>query len=172
VDVVTLPLVRHDTTVEEALEAMNAWRRSGVVVLDQTDDYRLFFAGDLLRARANKIQQCGEAEGGKRLVIVDPPLVQQFSLDLVRPRRSWAQYEQMLDSQQSSFALVGEGNNEVLLVTRHEELEQMLTLTGGYECTGAPRHYFPEPYVTNGAQCPLYPACAVHGQPPSIIRPA
>jgi CBS domain-containing protein len=170
-DVVTVPLVSPASTVEQALAAMNGARRAGVVVEEAPDRYRLLFAGDLLRARASNVPVVGAIGGGEAVVLVDPLLAQSFQIDLVRPSRSPLAYEQMLDARGSSFGLVGEGPADVMLVTRHEGLGEMLTLTGGYECTGSPRHYFPQPYVTAGQQCPLYPACAVDGAPPSTIRP-
>jgi hypothetical protein len=170
-EVVTLPLVEPDVTVPEALGRLTAAGRAGVVIADP-GRYVLLYAGDLLRARDAGVAQVGAIPTAESVAIMDSTLAERFGVDLVRPRLSPDSYERLLDDRQANYVLIGEGPRDVMLVTRHEGLEEMLALTGGYECTGNPRHYFPQPYVTVGQTCPLFPACAVAGAPPSTIRPA
>jgi hypothetical protein len=172
-EVVTLPLVMPDFSVHAALRLMTSAARAGVVVAGSQDRYRLLFAGDLLRAREAGVAHVGGITQFEPVQIVNGALASRFDVDLVRPSASAQAYEKLLDDRQAKFALIGEGPRDVMLVTRFEELERMLTLTGGYECTGNnPRHYFPAPYVTVGQDCPLFPACAVPGAPRSTVRPA
>lgn len=171
-DVVVLPMVWPDTKVNVALEMLQAHRRAGVVRQDLNDTYRLLFAGDLLRARAAGVSVAGEVEGGRPIFLVDSSTATAFNADLIRPRRTWAAYEQMLDALDAHYGLVGETGNEAMIVTRHEDETVALSTTGGFECTGRPTHYFPEPRVSVGEVCPLFPECSRSDGTTPTIRPA
>lgn len=171
-DVVTLPLVTRDTEVDAALAKAKESRRSGVVVAWNPDEYRLFHAGDLLRARADAVGLIGNLQGGHAVVLVRPTDVVTHGVDVIHPQRTWNAYERMLDQTPASYALVGASSHDVMIVTRHEGQTAELSLTGGFECDGSPTHYFPAPSVSTGDDCPRYPHCQGPDGRPSRIRPA
>ncbi|MEO8076574.1 MAG: hypothetical protein ABI818_09620 [Acidobacteriota bacterium] len=168
-DVVTLPLVYSQAPVAQALELLRQYQRAGVVRYADNDTYELLFAGNLLRARAAGKTTVGEVEGGRRILIADAPIAREFHIDAVRPHRTYQQVEQMLDARGAQYALIAAANAEVMIITRHEGLKEMLSATGGFECDGTPTHYFPEPDVALGQKCPLIPECSrPDGNPPTI----
>ena len=168
-DVVTLPLVYSQAPVSHALELLQQHRRAGVVRYTENDIYDLLFAGNLLRARAAKKKTVGDVEGGRRILIADAAIAMEFNVDAVRPHRTYQQVEEMLDVHGAQYALIGAASTEVMLITRHEGLKEMLSMTGGFECDGTPTHYFPEPDVALGQKCPRIPECSrADGKPPKI----
>lgn len=170
-DVVMLPLVSPQTPVPSALDLLRRRERSGLVV-ESDNEYTLLYAGDLLRARARQIATVGEVPKARPVPLLDADQARKFDLDLVRPRRTWQSYERVLDSLGALYGLVGDSQDMAMIVTRHEGLTYMLKTTGGYECSGKPTHYFPEPRVSNGDDCPLYPECSAPGGGVPKIRPA
>jgi hypothetical protein len=171
-DVVIIPLLRPQAEVASALELLRRWERAGVVVNpDWASSYRLLHAGDMLRARDAGIPVLAEVPGGYSVLTVDQPMADAFHLDLVRPALTWQQYETMLDEQGAQFALVGEAYDAAMVVTRHEEQQMTLSGTGGFQCSGSPRHYFPEPRVALGDPCPEIPLCTSPAGEP-VIEPA
>jgi hypothetical protein len=171
-DVIVLPLVWPNTPVAGALEMLHTYKRAGVVRQGWDDTYRLLYAGDLLRAREDGIAEVGQIDAGESVMIVEMPAVTTFSIDIVRPRRTEPQYEQMLDAHGMTYGLVGETSREVMIVTRHEDETETLSGTGGYECTGTPKHFFPRPRVQVNTNCPRYPACSRADGTIPKIRPA
>jgi hypothetical protein len=171
-DVTMLPLVWPGTAVQEALDRLNHAGRAGVVVQNFNDSYRLFYTGDLLRAREQMIATVGQVPGGEPVLLLDGGKAQQFGVDLVRPSRSADAYEKLLASQGVDYALAGESFDTAMVVTLHEEQTATLNATGGYKCTGTPTHYFPAPRVNAGDHCPMYPECSMRDGSRPIVRPA
>ena len=170
-DVVMLPLVWPHSDITWALQQMRKHERGGVVMNDASDNYTLFYAGNLLRARAKHAVKMQQVEGGHPVVLPSDDHVQTFKLDLIRPNRTWQAYEQMLVNVKSSYALTGQSADAVMIVTQHEGQTATL-MTGGYECNGTPTHYFPEPRVWLGEDCPQFPECVGPGGTTPTIRAA
>src|SRR5262245_60333731 len=95
-DVVVLPLVNYSEAVATALKQMRKAERSGIVRQNENDTQTLFYAGDLLRAYANKITKLVDVPDGERIVMLDIGRARKFRLDIVRPHRTWEAYETWL----------------------------------------------------------------------------
>jgi hypothetical protein len=171
-DVVILPLISPDTSVMTALGLLRDRQRSGLVVEQLSEEYTLLYSGDMLRARAAKISWIGQVPGGRPMLRLRIEHARKYELDLVRPLKTWQSYERMLASNGVNYALSGSSRDTAVVVTLHEGLAEMLMMTGGYECSGTPTHYFPEPRVRVGERCPLYPECSAPGGGVPKIRPA
>ena len=170
--VIAIPLVVSDTRVTDAIELLRRRQRSGLVVDRANDHYHLLHAGDLLRARANKTVVVADVPGGHPVHLLDIGSAQKFGLDLIRPNRTPVEYERMFKAQKvTDYALVGDSGDTAVIVTRHEPQGDSLMMAGGYECSGTPTHYFPEPRVSVGEECPQYPECSDPSGTPKI-RPA
>lgn len=161
VDVVTLPLVPPETQIGAALRILREQRRSGLVTRDRDgSNYRLLYAGDLLRARAAHTPTVGDVPDARPVLVLNARLAQSFALDLVRPMATGLSYERMLGERGFTYALAGESDDAVMIVTLREDLAYALRGTGGYECDGQPTHYFPQPRVNLRDPCPRYPECS------------
>jgi len=171
-DVVILPLVWQTTPVGDALEMLKDSKRAGVVRENPDGTYRLLFAGDLLRARAAGKTLVEHVQGGRDVLLTDASMAASANVDLVRPHRTWQPWEQLLDARAVEYGLIGANSEHVMLVTRHEGLKDMLSATGGFECTGTPTHFFPEPEVKVNTNCPLFPACQRADGTTPQIQPA
>jgi hypothetical protein len=171
-DVVVLPLVNYSETVATALKQMRKAERSGIVRQNENDTQTLFYAGDLLRASAKKIAKLVDVPDGERVVMLDVGRARKFHLDIVRPHRTWKAYETWLAKEQAHYALLAGTSNTAMIVTSSENETEDLSMSGGYKCTGTPRHYFPRPRVRVGQPCPKRPECKVPGGGVSTIQPA
>jgi hypothetical protein len=169
-DVVVLPLVWQQFEVGPLLELLRRRDRSGLVVhhqLDGPERYRLLYAGALMEARRDQVPTVGQVPGGHAVQVVDDDIARSFGLDLVRPHRTWQQYEAMLDRHSVTYALVGETADAAMVVTRHERETELLSSGARYRCNGPNWHGFPEPRVSIGDACPRQPEC---GRPDSTIQ--
>jgi hypothetical protein len=75
------------------------------------------YAGSLMEGRRAEVPTVGEAPGGHDVQVVDDGIARAFGLDLVRPGRTWAQYETMLDQQGVQYALVGETGDDAMVAS-------------------------------------------------------
>jgi hypothetical protein len=169
-DVVVVPLVLQEAEVGPLLDLLRRRERSGLVVnhyLDGPDRYRLLYGGALLEARRDEVPTVGQVPGGHTVQVVDDAIARSFGLDLVRPNRTWQQYETMLDRHGVEYALVGVTSDAAMVVTMHEEQTDLLSTTATYRCNGPKWHGFPEPRVSIGDPCPKRPRC---GRPDSTIQ--
>ena len=159
-DTVMLPRVGAASEVEWALEQLRIRHRAGLVRRNMDDTYTLFFLSDLARARADRRSMMEQVQRGYPVLLLDElDVATATTLDLVRPIRTGHEWEKVLARSGLSYALVGESEDMVMIVTEHEWQTEMLS-TGGYECTGTPTHYFPEPRVKVGDLCPRIPECS------------
>jgi hypothetical protein len=169
-DVVVVPLVWQEAEVGPLMELLDRRERSGLVVHhyfpDGSERYRLVYAGSLMEARRAQVPTVGEVPGGHDVQVVDDGLARSWGLDLVRPGLTWERYETMLDHHGVQYALVGETSDDVMVVTRHEDLTETLR-AAFYQCNGPNWHGFPEPRVSIGDPCPRRPEC---GRPDSTIQ--
>jgi hypothetical protein len=134
------------------------------------DSYRLFYIGELLRARDLTVATMGQVAGGQPVLLLDVQKALQFGADLVRPNRTGNAYEDLLQAHGVDYALAGESFDTAMIVTLHEGQTALLNTSGGYKCTGAPKHYYPRPRVNAGDPCPGYPECSMpDGSQPTIV---
>jgi hypothetical protein len=134
---------------------------------DGPERYRLLYVGDLMIARRDDVPTVGQVPGGHTIQVVDDAIARSFGLDLVRPHRTWQQYEIMLDRHGVEYALVGETSDAAMVVTKHEGQTDVLSSGARYRCNGPNWHGFPEPRVSIGDPCPRQPEC---GRPDSTIQ--
>lgn len=171
--IVMLPLVFPGTPVQVAIDYLRARGCGGVVLSKPDGTCALLYAGDLLRARSKGITVVEQVTGARPVIVLDNQKGVQLQVDLVRPFRTQQSYEAMFSDRGVDYALVGESSDTVMLVTAHEFQEGALR-SGGFECTGVapgPTHYFPEPRVYIGDQCPQHPECSGPGGGVSTVRP-
>jgi hypothetical protein len=168
-DTVMLPLVWSRSEINQALEEARLRRRAGVVRYNPDDTYTLFYLSDLGRARIRGLTFMEQVPGGHPAALLDTTRAAALNLDLVRPSLTAPAFERVLADMGLDFAVAGQSRDMVMIVTLHERQTDSLS-TGGYECSGTPTHYFPDPDVSDGQLCPLRPECsAAPGQP--TIRP-
>jgi hypothetical protein len=167
-DSVMIPLVWPTSEVEWALEQLRKRQRAGLVRHNTDDTYTLFFLSDLAHARADGQRRMEQVRGGHPVLLLDAS--NSATLDLVRPSRTRLQWEQILANSGLRYALAGESPDMVMIVTGHETDSKDLS-TGGYQCTGTPTHYFPEPRVSDGDLCPMIPECSGPGGTRPTIKP-
>lgn len=172
-DVVMLPLVAEGTGLDSALSLLRRSERAGLVVHPPfSDSYGLLYAGDLLRGKAEHVGTLGSVTGTRPVLVLDAALSESYGLDLVRPDTTRISYETMLIARGFEYALAGEAGDTAMIVTLHEEQGETLRSTGGYQCGGHPRHYFPEPRVRLGQMCPYAPHDAGPGGLAPVIETA
>jgi hypothetical protein len=191
VDSIDVPIYRQlgQDSIEDALAELRRKQRGGILIEDR-GRYRLLFAGDLLRARHDGRLNVQDVPGGEPAMVATEEHAAAYGLDLDQPLHSWQQYETILDAHRRRYAvpapalppitvrpahpLTRVGGHTVFatatIVTRSEEYGALLRMTGGYECDGEPKHFFPEPYAQAGDNCPLYPECSrTDGSIPKVI---
>ena len=161
--VVMLPIVSSTTTVDVALKLLRERKRGGVVVAHRDGTYRLLYASDLFRAKAQKVDTVAGVRKRRPVLLLDNSKARKYRVDLVRPLDTWQQYERMLTKLETDFALALDFQGSAVVITRHELQEDALSTSGGYRCNGQPRHYFPDPYVSARVPCPRYPECSLPG---------
>jgi hypothetical protein len=162
--------------IDDALGELRRKERGGVLIQDG-NRYRLLFAGDLLRARRAGVLNVQDVSGGEPVMVTTEEHAISHGLDLHEPHRTRRQFENILDYYNHSYTLPmpsqpsTTGTTTITkVVTRSEDLGQMLRMTGGYECTGEPKHFFPRPYVRAGDNCPRRPECSrADGSTPKVI---
>jgi hypothetical protein len=169
-DIVMLPRVLPTDEVGWAIRQLRERKRAGVVRHNTDDTYTLFYLSDLGRARTQKLSTMEQVPNGSPVVLLNSPYAAKYALDLVRPTRTAQAYEGMLADLGLSYAVAGETADTVMVVTEHESQTAALS-TGGYECTGTPTHYFPQPMVSVGDACPLSPECDGPDGAQPTIRP-
>jgi CBS domain-containing protein len=170
-DSVGVPLCPEDESVDDALGELRAKNRSGIVV-QSAGGYRLLHVGNLLYARARGLGTLADIDGGQPVILLQAHHIKEFQLDIINPGNTWQQYETFLRGVAHRYTLLNTTGNTAMLVTASEKDALTLTLTGGYQCDGTPTHYFPEPRVIDGEDCPKWPECMGPGGRKSKIHPA
>jgi hypothetical protein len=169
---ISLPLLSNQDSLHLALARLKSHERAGVVVHDGYQQFRLLHAGELLAAREAGKQFLSEVAGGESVYVIEPLEATNYKLDLVQPMRTPASYQNMLTASASEFALVGADYDTAMIVTRSEEYERALRSTGGYECNGPTKHFFPRPRVKAGDDCPLCVPGSLPGGGTPVISPS
>lgn len=173
-DVISLPLLSNQDSLHLALARLKSYERAGVVVREDSDHFRLLHAGKLLTARADGYQLLSQVAGGEEVYVMTSVDVSNYSVDLVQPLATPGQYQSMFNAPAFAFdfALVGVDQDIAMIVTRSETKKEALQGSGGYECNGTPKHFFPEPRVTARQNCPLCIPGSLPGGGTPIISPA
>src|ERR1019366_2038315 len=111
------------------------------------------FAGDLLRARRAGLGNVQDISGGEPVMVTTEEHAVSHGLDLLDPRRTLRQFETLLDRFNMGYALPmpSQPSSTVRtavpkVVARSKNLRRCLLTTGGYECDGEPKNFFPQPY--------------------------
>ena len=169
-DSIDVPIYQQSdrTSIDHALKELRRMKRGGLLIRNR-DEYRLLFAGDLLRARRDGMVTVQDIPAGYPVMVATDEHVHIHGLNLLEPQRTGQGYEAMLDQHKVRFGVLmrdaplGLSSGGVTatrrVVTRFETLVATLSMTGGYECDGVPKHYFPEPYASAGEECPLRGEC-------------
>lgn len=175
-DVVNLPLVEHTATVAAALKRMGR-ARAGIVVKWPDDAHSLVLAGALLRARDAGVELVSGVPG---VHLVTPhrsntrarQIADQIGLmevfDKTKDQIARSVYTQLFRKIGYDYAIAGSSNRMARVITGSPRVAAMLNMSGGYQCTGTPRHYFPDPFVEVDDPCPEVPLCGKD----SVIVPA
>lgn len=170
-DSVEIPLCSAGETIDGALGELRAKNRSGVVV-QSAGGYRLLHAGDLLYARDKGLATLGDVDDGQPVILLQEEHVKEFRLNTTNPKSTWHEYEAFLRDVAHRYTLLSTTGNTAMIVTASELDTLALTLTGGYQCDGTPTHYFPQPRVSDGEDCPKWPECTGPGGGKSKVHPA
>jgi hypothetical protein len=167
-DTLTLPLLNANAPVSPtaALGLLRAHGR-GALILEGQSDYSLLDLASLRRAEVSGIATLGEIAGRSVLLLENAHAV-SFGVDLIRPTATPNKYDEFFQQTLSDFAISGLTLDTAFVVSRHERDAAALLVTGGYQCNGSPRHYFPMPRVVVGQVCPNWPECDANGQKPTI----
>jgi hypothetical protein len=170
VDSVDVPLCSAGDAIDGALAVLRAKNRSGVVV-QSASGYRLLHVGDILYARDRGLATLGDVDGGQPVIQLEAQHVKEFRLNTTSPKSTWQEYETFLRGVAHRYTLLSTTGSTAMLVTASELDTLALTLTGGYQCDGTPTHYFPQPRVSNGEDCPKWPECTGPGGRKSKVHP-
>ena len=172
-DVITIPFVPMSISVSKALEVLKQHGRSGLVAESPDSGFRVLYTGDLLQARASRITRLAgiDLPDTRRCELLDMPRARRYGVDVIRPTATIDEFSKLFTVLDAEFALTGVTRDTVMIVTLRESQVEAMRMTGGYECTGTPTHYFPEPRVRPNQKCPKYPLCSESGGGVPTIRP-
>ncbi len=163
-ETIDLPLVHGlGTTPDAALDLLYKKSRSGLVV-EHDGEYTLLYFRHLLEAQRNNIDDVTEI-AGYDVELLTPSHTTKFNLDLIRPMATQDKYNDFFaapEAHEADYALFGATSEVAVIVTKHETLKHALS-TGGFKCNGVPVHFFPDPEVVDGQNCPKYPECTGSG---------
>jgi hypothetical protein len=164
-----LPLMEPEIEIDDALIRMSSLQRSVVVV--EAGNAGLLMPEPMLRqSRGLGVRLLGAASGGLPVPFLSYRETAASGLSLAGPRR----LDSFFGSYPQHLVLAARVPRTVTLVTSRESLA--LTLSGSkYSCNGQTRpygrpHYFPNPSVNDGDNCPKWPACNVDGTRTIISR--
>jgi hypothetical protein len=154
-DAVWLPVLNVHESLKNAVDAMRLHKCSGLLVEDD-GSYNIAYIGSVLRAidQHKKTLKSISFGSDDTVLLANNRNASQFKVDLVRPMRTGTQYEVFLDSKKSNYSVVAQARDFALVVTRHEQLRDMLAQSNTFYCDGKPKHYFPRPMVTVSQDCP------------------
>ena len=159
-DVIELPILSVDASLQEALVAMKAAGRSAVVAVER-NWYWLFKAGWIVAGIARGEKVLAEVEKRRRVHEASGVEIAQHAIDLIDPGQSWIAIEGFLDSVGRSYLLgrpMAPPGNTVTIITRHEGLAAEVGSgpTDCY-CTNPAREDDPhgfDPPLPSGNKCP------------------
>jgi len=153
-DALWLPVLWQGDRLDDALNAMKRTNCLGALVEREDDRYeiiKMWSVEQALRNRQNTLADVGDGEPVYLTSLEDA----SDGIDLVRPLRTGAAYEDLLNRVNCQFALVAQAYDMGLVVTRHETGRRGYSPSSTFYCSGGARtHYFPTPNVRGGQICP------------------
>jgi hypothetical protein len=152
-DVLWLPVIWPNDTLDNVLAAIDSAGRSAAVV-QQDDGYELVWVGSVLEAQARGAVTLAQVTDREPVHVADVSDAAMHGVDLVRPLRTPAQYEHLLDKVSCAYAVVAHAHQTALVVTQHEGQTAEASHANRYYCDGASTHFFPKPVVGVGQPCP------------------
>jgi hypothetical protein len=99
-----LPLVKPETTIQDALDQMKMVGCCGLVV-QWPDGLLLLYVRALLEARDAGLSAVGQIEGGVPVLDAKSAGSGAAALDLMQPRRTWPAYESLFESFDGQYIL-------------------------------------------------------------------
>jgi hypothetical protein len=155
-------------TIEDVLKDLKSQGRSGVVI-ENGDDYRLIYLGDLLQAKTAGVTHLQQIATGEKVLLLNNLDALNFSVDLIRPHKTIDQYTALFEAYKMNLALVGATPKTAMVVTSSEHSAEALMQTGGFACDGDVRHYFPAPNVLPNQDCPRPECKRADGRQPKVL---
>jgi hypothetical protein len=136
-------------------------------------DSRLIFIGRLFEARDRGVDMLAQVQG-QPIHIHDRVETGDMVLDQVRQSlfNTPDQFENLFKGflpPDTRFILAGQAGARAVLVSGHETWAAMVGNTQVYECNGSPKHYFPDPQVSEGETCPKWPECTAPGGGKTVV---
>ena len=154
-DTVVLPVLNPDRSLDEALWRMREADRSAVLVVRKSNEkYGLAYIGSVRRAQAKGKTTLGQIEDMHAVLVMDPVGATRYNLDLQNLHRTRNEAERYLDAINTMYSVVSAAPDNATLVTRHEGQTALINQYNNFECDGPEQHFFPEPAVTPGQECP------------------
>ena len=152
-DVVHLPILKATTSVRDAIKAMRIQQRSAVI-RETGYDLDLITISKIFGALGQQQPELSNVQISTPVYRLTPADISSWNLDTRDPHKTWADYENFLDSVQHSFALIDSFLGSALIVTRHEGLAgQINSSPRDCHCSINDDHSFPPPNVSSGP-CP------------------
>lgn len=176
-DTLYLPCVREQDTIEAALERLKQTDRRAVIVVSATSagekSYRLFKNEDIVDAWTQKLNLCSDipADKGQEVNLLTdlgspkqiPVMANIFMASSNMRDFLENAFQEYLDHHHEDFGILyppdaGEGQTDVLVVTRSETLrDQILLAHKVCACSGPNRHTIKEPPDKHGKDCDFCP---------------
>lgn len=148
------------TTPAVALKVLRDARQSALIV-DDAGEYSLAWASDIDDARRRKLPNIKAIPNREPVYLAALRDAKKHNVDLFMPRKTWQQYETMLDAVGAQYAVIA-ADQIAFVVTRHEELRD---LAGSVSLECPKGHLFPQPKKRVGDECPRCPADASGKRP-------
>lgn len=154
-DAVWLPVLWQGETPADAITAMEKAGCSGFLVENDEDRYDIVSLEDLQRALGQNPRTLEQVQQRAPIYLVRIDDATSHGVDLIRPLRTFRQYEALLDHVGHHYALVAHAYEMALVVTGRERYRKHFSQSNTYYCAGgSTTHYFPRPDVHVGDDCP------------------
>jgi len=165
---VDLPLMEPEIEIDDALVRMSSLQRS--LVLMESGKAGLLMPEPILRrSRQHGVRLLGEVSGGWKVPFLTYGESAASGLNLMGLPR----LESLFGRFPMHLVLALPTPKTATLVTARESLASMLS-GSKYRCNGQKRngqpHYYPNPPVNDGDDCPKWPECDVNGTPTIVSR--
>ena len=155
-----MPLVGCTTTPDEALRTLRKSGQSALIV-DVAGNYSLAWASDIGEARRLGLPDVKAILNREMVYLAGPADAGPHNVDLITPRKTWFEYEAMLDLVGAKYAVIAV-DHTAFVITRHETLRYLVDSVT-LECPAG--HLFPLPQKAVGDECPRCPADASGSRP-------
>ena len=159
-DTLCMRLLGASTPPAVALNVLRDARQSALIVEDG-GKYSLAWASDIDDARRSNLPSIKAIPNREPVHLATLRDAKKHGVDLFTPRKTWQQYETMLDAVGAKFAVIAV-DQVAFVVTRHEDLRS-LAGSVSLECPNG--HLFPNPEKRVDDECPRCPADASGERP-------